>query len=296
MGSPAQKPKKPFPAWYLRRGTINAADAELESSIDACEWWEWFGGGLVVVGVAAAVAIAAIHPKYDSFLEQWGSAIADGLVAIGVAIEIKFGQMAGLRQGELQKRSKDKLGDAVNQLADANNRLADIELELAYARESAAMATERAAVAEQKAAEAALALTDFRARRRLSPDDMKRIAELLKPFSPMTFDVSISMSDQEFLGLVDLIGVTAIWGEWAWLSMPAGVMYGAALIGVGGSFLNVEIASAFDAPQNVKDAAETCASGLAAAGVAASSRMLNARAIGGATSRAQIHIRIGRKT
>jgi len=67
---------------------------------------------LVVVGVIAELAIAAWHPPYDSFWEQWGSSVANGLIAIGVAFEIKFGQMAGLRQSELRRRSEEKVAEA----------------------------------------------------------------------------------------------------------------------------------------------------------------------------------------
>lgn len=91
---------------------IKASDSEIEKSIESCERWEWFGSGLVVVGVIAEVAIAATHPPYDSFWEQWGSSVAGSLIAIGVALEIKLGQMAGLRQGELRRRSEEKVVEA----------------------------------------------------------------------------------------------------------------------------------------------------------------------------------------
>jgi hypothetical protein len=105
-------PTSPFPAWRLPNGIIKASDGDLDRSIGSCERWEWCGGFLVVAGVIAEVAIAAIHPPYDSFLEQWGSALANSLIAIGVAIEIKFGQMAGLRQDELRRRSDEKAVEA----------------------------------------------------------------------------------------------------------------------------------------------------------------------------------------
>ena len=56
--------------------------------------------------------------------ERWGSVIADSLVAIGVALEIKFGQMAGLRQRKLRRRS-DEIA------AKANARAAEAQAELA---------------------------------------------------------------------------------------------------------------------------------------------------------------------
>jgi hypothetical protein len=68
----AQNPLRPFPAWHLPNGIIKASNPVLEKSIESFERWEWFGGGLVVVGVIAQVAIAVMHPPYDSFWEQWG--------------------------------------------------------------------------------------------------------------------------------------------------------------------------------------------------------------------------------
>jgi hypothetical protein len=132
--TPAQKPSKPFPAWRLPKGIIKASDSELEKSIESCERWEWFGGGLVVVGVIAEVVIAVMHPPYDSFWEQWGSSVANSLVAIGVALEIKLGQMAGLRQNELKRRSDAKVAEANIRAAEAELRTEQLRSELAWRR------------------------------------------------------------------------------------------------------------------------------------------------------------------
>jgi hypothetical protein len=111
---PIQNPTNPFPAWRLPNGIINASDGDLERSIGSCERWAWVGGGFVIVGVAAEVGIAAYHPPYDSWIEQWGSAIANSLVAIGVALEIMFSRMAGLRQDELRRRSNEQAAIPTN--------------------------------------------------------------------------------------------------------------------------------------------------------------------------------------
>ena len=71
----------------------------------------------------AEVIIAACHPPYDSFWEQWGSSLANGLIAIGVATEIKLGQMAGLRQSELRRRSDEKVATALERAAKAETDL-----------------------------------------------------------------------------------------------------------------------------------------------------------------------------
>jgi hypothetical protein len=104
---------------------------------------------LVVVGVIAEVAIAALHPPYDSFWEQWGSSLANSVVAIGVALEIKFGQMAGLRQNELKRRSDENVAAA--------------EIRASEANAAAIKATENAAKATERTVELSLALEDARA-------------------------------------------------------------------------------------------------------------------------------------
>lgn len=110
---------------------MGASDGDLERSVESCEHWEWLGGGLVVVGLIAAVGIAALHPPYDSFWDQWGSVVADSLVALGVVAEIKFGQMAGLRQSEVKRRSDEKIAE-LNVVAERERHArAKIEQQLA---------------------------------------------------------------------------------------------------------------------------------------------------------------------
>lgn len=96
---------------------------------------------MVLIGVAATVAIAAIHPLYDSFWERWGSAIADSLVVIGVFIEIRFSQLAGLRHGELKRRSDERVAEAnqsaaqaIKDAAEARERTAEVERLTAWRR------------------------------------------------------------------------------------------------------------------------------------------------------------------
>jgi hypothetical protein len=127
---PTQNPTNPFPAWRLPTGIIKASDGDLERSIGSCERWAWFGGAVVIGGVAAEIAIAAYHPLYDSWLEQWGSALANSLVAIGVALEIIFSQMAGLRQNELRRRSDEKAVEANARAAKADQKAQEAALEI----------------------------------------------------------------------------------------------------------------------------------------------------------------------
>jgi hypothetical protein len=210
---------KPFPGWRLPKGVINASDPELEKSIESCERWAWFGGGLVIVGVAAEVAIAAIHPPYDSFLEQWGSSLANSLVAIGVAFEIIFSRIAGLRQNELKRRSDERV----------------------------AAANARAEEANQKAQEAALDLAKYRTPRYLTHEQLYRIAEKLKPFgeSMMQYACASVGLDPEhitFLQFIEAALLIANWREidWQWsLGTTRGA--GRTTIGTGVSVSNVFI-------------------------------------------------------
>ena len=117
MSAPVRSPRSKarpdaFPGWRLKNDVMNATDADLEKAGESCERWGAFGAGLVVLGVIAEVVIAARHPLYDSILEQWGSALADSLVAIGVAIEVQFGRMGSRRQSELHRRSNERTAKA----------------------------------------------------------------------------------------------------------------------------------------------------------------------------------------
>ena len=197
---PTQNPRNPFPAWRLPNGMIKASDDELEKSIESCERWEWFGGGLVVFGLAASVAIAAIHPKYDSFLEQWGSVIADGLVAIGVVIEIKFGQMAGLRQSELKRRS---------------------DILVAEANKHASEANERASEANVRAAFAMFGLEKLKGPRHFPVERRQAIVDLLKPFSGIRFKLSSLPQDSETAAFVSQLRDILIVSGWHYQDIPA---------------------------------------------------------------------------
>ena len=129
---PHQKPRLPFPKFRLPKGgMISASDPELESSIEALENLAVLFAVIVICGVISTVIIAAIHPTYDSFLEQWGNAIADVFVAVGVAGEVWFARMAGLRQGELKRRSDANVGEANRIAAQANKEAAEARIRTA---------------------------------------------------------------------------------------------------------------------------------------------------------------------
>jgi hypothetical protein len=88
----------------------------------------------VVAGVVAEFAIAAFHPAYDSFLEQWGSALADSAIALGIVGEVICGRRDARIQTELRNRSNTKLGAAEIAAGKANERAAKLEAEAAKAK------------------------------------------------------------------------------------------------------------------------------------------------------------------
>jgi multidrug efflux pump subunit AcrA (membrane-fusion protein) len=104
---------------------------------------------LVVAAVIAEVFIAIAHPPYDAFLQRWGSALADALIAIGIVGEVLFSMIEARCQTELRIRSNAKLEDAIAQAGEAN---------------------ERAAEANQKAQEAILETARLRAKEQLVDD------------------------------------------------------------------------------------------------------------------------------
>jgi hypothetical protein len=123
-----------LPAWYLPDGTTYAAENQLEDASSSCELWGIWCGVLVVGSVFAEFVIAGVHPPYDSFLEQWGSASADAAIALGIVGEVMFGMWNNRIQTELRKRSNDKLGAAEKAASEANERAAQLGKEAAEAR------------------------------------------------------------------------------------------------------------------------------------------------------------------
>ena len=66
-----------------------------------------------------------MHPQYDSFLERWGSVIADAAIGFGIVGEVIFSRKDSRIQTELRKRSNKQLEDAVKEASEANRRAAE---------------------------------------------------------------------------------------------------------------------------------------------------------------------------
>src|SRR5579862_4796185 len=132
--NPSQKLRDDlFPPWRLKYGIKNASDDELEASSEACETWAWRSGGLLMAGLLIELAIACIHPTYDSFWERYGGVIATAFVVVGVGAELRFGRMGKIRDDELRLRSNEEVMEASERarLAEHGAGLANERAELA---------------------------------------------------------------------------------------------------------------------------------------------------------------------
>ena len=118
----------PFPAWRLPGGIKSASDIDLERSESSFERWAIGSGIVVVAGLLVEVAIAIVHPAYDSHTGRVVPVIADFMVALGVAGEVIFAMLGGRRGAELRRRSNDELATALDRLAKAEVRAAEVDL------------------------------------------------------------------------------------------------------------------------------------------------------------------------
>ena len=135
-----------LPPWRLGSNVRSADDdIEIGKLSDDAVVAEWYFAAMVVIGVAAEFVIAAHHPPYNSWWGQWGPAYGDLLVAGGVAGEVGASVISHLCQGELTRRSNDRLVET-----------------------------------EKRAAE----LRTFAAYRHIPPDKLRQISDSLRTLAP----------------------------------------------------------------------------------------------------------------
>jgi hypothetical protein len=135
-----------FPAWHLANGVMNARDDELKGAVSSCETWAEWCTGAVAIGLVIEVLIAAAHPSFDSFMEIWGSVIADSLVALGVIGELLFSAKGSRCQTELRRRSDENVVEANARAEEARLKTEELRADFGWralsAVQMAALTTE----------------------------------------------------------------------------------------------------------------------------------------------------------
>jgi hypothetical protein len=157
----------PLAPWRLEEGSKSASDEALRTGIRRAGHGEFWSAMLVAAGVGLEVLIAIKNPAYGSLWERIGPVVSDVLIFLGVVGEYLFASRASAFQGELTRRSNDRL-----------------------------------AIAEKEAADAQEELRRFRAPRRLDQTQKAELAEAMKPFAGRMYDASVSANEPEMLGLL----------------------------------------------------------------------------------------------
>jgi len=181
----------------------------------------------------------------------------------------------------------------------AHERTAVLEVEAAKANEAAGKAHERAAQAEQRAAEANLEIARLRAPRILTIEQQRRIADAIRAYKGISFDTATLVGDTEALTLLEMIEAAiraADWSQINWADTARGLRLERPGQPSVGNISITEVMIQFEPEQRggLKAPAETLASALRAAGVAAiASEAFFAPST--AANKTAIHVMVGKK-
>jgi hypothetical protein len=153
--------------------------------------------------------------------------------------------------------------------------------------------------AQKDAADSKIALEKFKAPRELTPEQRGRIVDKLKKFSGTEYDIAISDSEPEILGLVlavELVLSTAGWTELDWKGTGQALIRGGKqpLIRLGVTIANVLIVVLTDQPPKFFELALALSDALKAEGVDATAGEFGSHAMSSTNANA-IHLLIGRK-
>ena len=199
MSNPASStpPRKPiqsggvFAALRRTKSVMNASDGELDGVISSGERLAGWSALLIVAALVAEamlvfVPLCPLRTKITAF-------VTNSLIALGVFGELFFHKRSSLAQGELTRRSNDRLGE--------------MEMAAGFANESAAMANERAAesiaaaeIARVTAATAILEqerLREALSWRRLSKAQIAQLVAALPATAPVPFAIRHNGADPE---------------------------------------------------------------------------------------------------
>ena len=243
---------------------MNKSDDQLRSEIAANESSAEWGAWAVVFGLILEIVLATANSLGygNKGVENWGAVVADSLIALGVYCEIHFGRRASHGNGELRRRSD-----------------------------------ERVAEANARAAEAQLALAKFRApRREIFAGKGPLVTERLKPFSGTKFDCGTSGSGEvaDFWWDLQPALIAAGWEHLPWFDDLLGGIYHRQpplpISGIVGA-TNVEIHIRSEERMALAPAAEALVAALNDAGIAAADVGFNCHS----KNVNALHIHIGEK-
>jgi hypothetical protein len=160
---------------------MKKTDANLREDISVFDMLGEYGGWLVVAGVVAEVVYAILYREGKSFWQAFTPAIASGLVAFGVIVEIFSARKAADARDELVTRSNNKLAEALDRVADVEFANGFIEEKLEMATNDLAKANRGLAEAIERAANAELVTERLRsqmAARALTREQYEAFQEL----------------------------------------------------------------------------------------------------------------------
>jgi hypothetical protein len=239
-------------------------------TLESLERWSARATLFILFGII--VEIGSIFLLPHDVLERIITTVANVLIAIGLIVEYIVILRAIVATGESNRQSDQKV-------ADANARAQEANL---------------------KANEAVLELARFRAPRSLFTEQVYRIADKMKEFSPIEFDASINPGDPEFklcLSFIEWALRLAGWKQQSWdgtgsenrdlLGLPA--------IGLGGSVSNVAIFFTGEKDSRNEGAARALADALTLEGITSNARTSFKNTELGAAKQYPIHIAVGPK-
>jgi hypothetical protein len=117
---------------------MSKPDDQLRSEIEVDENRAELGALAVLAGlvleVLFALARSVEHEIKPPAVENWGTVVADSLVALGVAAEVLFSRKARRASEELTRRSDERLAEANVRAAEAEMRTEQLRKELAWRR------------------------------------------------------------------------------------------------------------------------------------------------------------------
>jgi hypothetical protein len=169
-----------------------ATDSQLATAITRNEALASLAGYVLLVGLFLEFALAFNFALDIRIIDAHLSQFADGLVLLGVGGEIHFGARASRAQKELQRRTDQKLTEAIDRAAKAENDL------LEFRKPRRALIT-----AENKA----------------------RLIERISPFAGTQFDTGLGSGGEQMHFLWDLeeVPTAAKWQQLNWGVHAVGV-------------------------------------------------------------------------